>query len=164
MAALVFALALSATELHPPLALPLMAGGLASTALAVRALWRHWDLLDRLLGDRSAYVIPEVRARAMRQTTLKRRRVLAGAVRKNIEQPLPGIRGRISPVLEELEELARELEDERLTLAPESAVACARLLTDGFESPLLNATVPADELRCRVRQIRAGFSPGETAV
>jgi hypothetical protein len=58
---------------------------------------------------------------------------------------------------EELEALALELDDEALTLDPACAVVCMRLLADGAESPLLNPGLPAEDVRSRLRQIRAGF-------
>ena len=54
------------TTLYQPLVLPLFVGGLALGTLAIRSLWRHWDLVDRLAGDRDAHVIPEVREYAAR--------------------------------------------------------------------------------------------------
>jgi hypothetical protein len=64
LAAFVLALAIGATHVFPAFALPLLAGGVCVAGLAVRAFWRHWELLDRLLLDRDAYVISEVRASA----------------------------------------------------------------------------------------------------
>ena len=40
---------------------PLFLGGILVGARGVRALWRRWDLLDRLAGDHDAYTIAEVR-------------------------------------------------------------------------------------------------------
>ena len=67
LAALAIALALAATWARPALALPLFLGGLAVGALGLRALWRRWDLVDRLAGERDAHVISEVRAYAARR-------------------------------------------------------------------------------------------------
>src|SRR5262245_4396969 len=57
---------LAATSLYPPLALPLFVGGVTLGVLGVRAIWRRWDLLDRLADDRDAYVIRQVREYAAR--------------------------------------------------------------------------------------------------
>ena len=54
------------TAVFEPLVLPLFVGGLVLGALAVRSLWRHWDLVDRLADDDDAHVIPEVAAYAQR--------------------------------------------------------------------------------------------------
>jgi len=40
---------------------------------------------------------------------------------------------------------------------------CKRLLTDFAESPLFNPALPPEEVRSRVRQIRAGFGVGRVA-
>jgi hypothetical protein len=57
---------LALTTAYQPLVLPLFLGGCALWALAMRSLWRHWDLVDRLADDRDAHVIPEVEAYASR--------------------------------------------------------------------------------------------------
>src|SRR5262249_56038091 len=64
------ALSLAASRFYPPLAIPLFVGGLAIGSLGVRALWRRWDLVDRLSGERAAFVIPDVFASASRATTM----------------------------------------------------------------------------------------------
>jgi hypothetical protein len=163
LAGFAIAMALAATQLHPPLAVPFMLGGMTSLALGIRALWRHWELVDRMLDDGSTYVIPEICVRAMRETTPSRRHVLAESVRSYIENPAPFLEDRTLRVRKELEELARELDDERLAIDPPSAVACWRLVTDGGRSPLLNPTIPEDELRPRVLQVRSGFRPRSLA-
>ena len=58
---------------------------------------------------------------------------------------------------EELQALARELDDSGLALDP-AAVACKRLLANICESPRCNSALPFDELRSRVRQIRSGLT------
>ena len=150
------ALAILATQVHQELAVPLFLGGIVIGALGIRALWRHWDLVERLSGEREAYVIAEVLSRAMRETTMARRRSFAARVRGELrEQPA----ARIGTAAAELEALANELEDPGLGLDPASAVACQRLLTDLDESPLLNPSMSAADLRGRVGRIRSGFSP-----
>jgi hypothetical protein len=47
----------------------------------VLAGWRRWDLLDRLVGERDAYAIPGVRARAEQEASMANRRSLSGAIR-----------------------------------------------------------------------------------
>ena len=51
-----------------------------------------------------------------------------------------------------------DLEDDDLDLAPASAIACVRLISELEQTPLLNPGPPPDELRSRVRQIRSGFT------
>jgi hypothetical protein len=162
---LALVLALAATRLAPQLAVPLFVGGAAVVGLGVRALWRHWDLVDRLAGEPDAYLIGEVRTRAVRETTMARRRANAAAARAMLEAAESGspLGRRISAVAHELDALAYELEDERLRLDPACAVACTRLLTDAASSPLLDVTRPSDDLRSRLRRIRSGFTPGPVA-
>jgi hypothetical protein len=159
LAALALALAPVAAETRPELALPLLIGGLVVGARGLRAVWRRWELVERLAGDRDAHVIPEVLDYASQQATLERRRSFAALIRGRLPQPGFRAEPRVVAVAYELEALAAELEDESLELEPTAAVACLRLLSDVPGSPLLNPALPADELRSRVRQIRSGLRP-----
>jgi hypothetical protein len=156
---LAFGLAAAATELRPAWALPLLIGGMTVWALGVRAMWRHWDLVDRLAGDRDAYVISDVLAHASREATINRRRTFAAMIRGTMRQPGVVLEPRVGAAADELEALAEELEDEELVLDPACAVACMRLLTDSPGSPLLNPALPASDLRSCVVLIRSGFTP-----
>jgi hypothetical protein len=155
---LALALALLATRLRPELAMPFFLGGVAVGALGVRALWRRWDLVDRLAGDRDAYVIDEIRTYAAREATSERRHAFATAIRHTLDASVAPVVGR-EDVAVELRALAAELDDDGLELDPSAAVACMRLLRDPVESPLLAPCAAPDELRDRVRHIRAGFGP-----
>jgi hypothetical protein len=156
LALLALGLAVGATQVLPALALPLLVGGLVLGVRGMTALWRRWDLVDRLAGERDAYVISEVLACAAREATLERRRDSAAVIRGLLRQPGGA---RVDAVADELELLACELADSELELDPASAVACTRLLSDVGSSPLFNRALPQDELCSRIRQIRAGFSP-----
>jgi hypothetical protein len=160
LAALAFSLALLATRLAPTLALPIFVGAVVVAARGVRAAWLRWDIVDRLAGERDAYVIAEIREHALRDSTLERRRLFAAYIRADLEEPLPH---RLAGVANDLEELAAELEDESLTLDAACAVACARLVHDPHRGPLLHSAGTAEDLRSRVRQIRSGFAPRATA-
>jgi hypothetical protein len=127
--------------------------------LGVRALWRRWDLLERLAGERDAYVISEVLAYASREATMERRYSFAALIRHRLGDASSTFDARVHAVADELEMLASELEDGELALDPASAVACMRLLSDCAQSPLLNPALPPEDLRSRVRQIRSGFRP-----
>jgi hypothetical protein len=157
LAALALGLAVAATEVRPAFAIPLLVGGLASTLLASRAFWRRWELLDRLVLEPDAYLIPEVRHRAVQAATTRRRQGLARSIRGLQETPRLALAKRIAAAAADLDALASELEDDMLELDPACAVACERLLTDGVSSPLLNPALPAEDVRSRVLQIRAGF-------
>jgi hypothetical protein len=163
LSALVLALAVTAAAFHSSLALPLFAGGLAVGALGVRAVWRRWDLVERLSGEHDAYLIPEVLAHASREAEIERRHLLAAHIRDEVTQPQPGCEARVSAVAEELEALAADLDDGELDLDPACAVACVRLLSDLPQSPLRNPALPADALRPCVCQIRSGFRSNRRA-
>ena len=154
VAAIALGLAVGATQVVPELALPIFLGGLFVGMLGMRALWRHWELVDRLAVERDAYAIAEVREYAAREATMERRHALAAYIRTWLQQP---VSDRILPVAAELEALASELDDEDLSLDPVCAVACARLTSDPT-SALLNVSLTSHELRSRVAHIRAGFA------
>ena len=160
IAALALALSLLAAELRPSLAIPLFIGGVGVAVLGVRALWRRWDLVDRLAGDRDAYVIREVRAYAVREACPESRRGLAMSIRCGLHSPVTAYWSR-DEIADELEALAAELDDETLELDPVAAVACVRLLRDPEVSPLLTGA-PPEEIRASIRRIRAGFAPRGT--
>jgi hypothetical protein len=157
LAALALSFAVVAAEVRPAFAAPLFIGGLAVGALGLRALWRRWDLVERLSGERDAYVIPEVFAHAAREAAIDRRQSFAAVIRSHLTQPGLVTEPRVLAAADELEALACELDDSTLALDPAAAVACMRLLSDLGESPLLNQAMPPEDLRARVRQIRSGF-------
>jgi hypothetical protein len=158
LAGVTLTLAIAATERAPSLALPLLVGGMTLGVLSMRALWRHWDLVDRLSGEPDAYAIAEVLDYAARETTMQKRRRFAALIRHHFEPVSPDSPGRAGDAAEELAALADELEDEALELSPASAVACSRLLGEPTERPLRNPALPHDELRSGVRRIRSGFT------
>jgi hypothetical protein len=159
LAGIVLAMSLGAAQFRPAFALPLLLGGLYVGATGVRALWRRWDLVDRLAADRDAYAISEIRAYASSMATMQRRRGYAAMIRRRLTDPGLGFEARMAPVAAELAALASELEDGDLELDPACAVACTRLLTDYELSPLLNSALSADDLPSKLRQIRSGFTP-----
>jgi hypothetical protein len=160
LAGLAMALALTASFLHPPLALPLFAGALASSVLAGRAFFRRSELFDRLLLDRDAYAIPEIRRRAEEIASMESRRELAHAMRNRLI-PASGcsISPRVGAVAAELRTLVDELDDETLWLDPACAVRCYQLLNNYAESPMLNYLLPEQDVQVWVRRVRSGFEP-----
>jgi hypothetical protein len=88
------------------------------------------------------------------ETTMERRRVLAGSIRSLLSEPLSD---RVRTAAQELQALAEDLENDRLVLDPVCAVACRRLLGDPERSPLLNPAFRAEDLHSGIRQIRSGF-------
>jgi hypothetical protein len=156
VAAAAVALAIAASMLCPRFALPLFVGGMVVAARGVLAGWRRWDLLDRLVGERDAYAIPEVRARAEQGASMASRRSLSGAIQSRLEL---GENPRIADNAAEFAALAEDLVDPQLELDPACAAACSRLLTDDVTSPLINSALPAEDVRSRVLQIRSGLRP-----
>ena len=152
----VLALSLVATQVVPELALPLFLGAVTVALLGVRAAWRRWEIVDELAVEPDAYVIREVRARAMREASMERRHVFAAHVRGWLADPRSD---RVRGCADDLAALAVDLDDEALVLDPACAVACAHLLEDPRVSPLLDPAIPQDVLKPRVRRIRAGFEP-----
>lgn len=157
LAAFALASAVAVTQVHQELAMPLFLGGLGVAVLGVRAALLRWELVERLAGDRDAHAIPEVLAYASREGTMQRRRTFAALLRRELPQPGRVADARLDVVAAELEALVCELEDDALALDPVAAVSCLRLVSDVSRSPLLNSTLPAEELRSRIRQIRSGF-------
>ena len=155
LGAVALALALAATQMHPPLAMPLFLGGLAVGASGVRAVWRRWDLVDRLAAERDAFAIPEVLAYASRETTTERRADFAATIRGWVDTQEAPTDPRCRALFAELDELARELDDPGLELDPACAVDCMRLL--GVESALFDRSSSSIELRAQVRRVRSGF-------
>jgi hypothetical protein len=150
-----FGVALAAANFRPELAVPLLVAALCLSVKTYVVVWRRWDLLERLTGERDAYEIPEVRTRAEQQATMHNRRALSRAIRSRLEL---GENPRLAIAADDLAALADELADPELDLDPACAVACSRLLTDSETSPLNNRHLPIEDIRSRVRQIRAGFS------
>jgi hypothetical protein len=162
LAALATGLALGASVVHPPLAIPFFLGGLTVGVLALRAVFERSDLVHRLMLDRDAYLIPEIRRHVEDVAAMESRRILAQTVRRRLG-PVPGypMRARVAAVAEELESLAGELEDDSLVLDPACAVQCLELVAGYEVSPLLNELLPAEEVCVQLRQIRRGFRPAE---
>jgi hypothetical protein len=149
------ALALAATQARPGLAIPLFLGGLVVVGRGVAAAWRRWDIVDGLAEEPDAYVIDEIRAHALREATIERRRLYAASIRCVLR--LDGGE-RLGAAAPELEALAAELEDDELVLDPTCAVACARLAGDPYRSALLDRSSATDDVCARARHIRGGFA------
>jgi hypothetical protein len=164
LAAIALGLAVAATRVRPDLALPLLLAGIAVGARGARAFWQRWDLVDRLLPERDAYLIGEIRAQAQQLATMPSRRDLAVSVRRLLEEPEWARPACVTTLSGELTALASELDDEELVLDPACAVACKSLLTAGEGSPLFDPESPVEDVWSRIRRIRNGFEPLRGAV
>ena len=149
-------LAIAASALQPSFALPLLIGGMFVAGRAVLAACRRSDLLERLVGERDAYTITEVRTRAEKDAGMGNRRWLSRCIRSHLEY---AENPRFAANADQLELLAEELADPTLELDPACAVACSRLVFDPTCSPLLNSGLPAEDVCSRLTQILAGFHP-----
>lgn len=158
LAILAMGAAVAATILHPPFVMPLFAAALVGLALAGRAFFRRLELVDRLLLERGAHAIPEIRREAERLASMPRRRALAQSLRTKLTPPegYP-MRERILAAADELRALADDLENEELSLDPLSAAECNAFLNDHEKSPLLNDLLPEGNVRSWIRRIRFGF-------
>jgi hypothetical protein len=150
------AASLGASGIYPPFAIPLLVGSVAMGVLGSRAMWRRWDLVDRLADERGAYAIPEVREYAARDARFARRTYYATVIRTWARETTGGWG---SDVRSDLEELASDLENAALDLDPASALACRRLATDPSASPLFAEGRDPEGVRLRIARIRAGFRP-----
>jgi hypothetical protein len=158
LGAVALALSVAATALCPAVAVPLLLGGVFLCLRAVTEAVRRSELLEELELDADAYVIAEVRARAARAASLKSRRALAQSIECLLNGALPG--ERVRAAREQLIDLAAALRDETLRLHPAAAAACERLLHDYVRSPLLNTSLPPEDVVAFVRRVRAGFVLG----
>jgi len=152
LAALALGASLAMTTAYEPLVAPLFVGGMAMWLLGIRSLWRCWDLVDRLADDRDAYVISAVRAYAARDARMDRRHANAASLRYWASQ------ADLADVGDELDQLARDLEDADLDLSPACAIVCRRLLSDPTMSPLFNGS-GASDLHETIVEIERGFIP-----
>ncbi len=159
LSALALGASLAMTAIHASAVLPLFFGGLAVGMLGMRTFWRHWDIVDRLADKRDAYVIPEVLAYAARDACMERRSTSAALVRSWLCTAATAGNSAVLAQAEELEALARELEDSELELDPACAVACRRFLTDGTVSPLFDEAPQREDLESWIVRIRGGFRP-----
>lgn len=151
LAGLTLALAVAAARVYPGLALPLFLGAVIVGARGVRALWRRWDLVDRLAGERDAYVISEVLEYASRQNTMERRLTFAALIRFWANEP---VESRLRIAVPDLDELAdaSSLSTRNLRLPANGSSAMPSRVR------FLNTSLSAEDLRSRVRQIRSSFS------
>jgi hypothetical protein len=157
LAAVAVAVSVAAAQLGSALSLPLFTGGLFVGMRGIRALWRRWDLVERLAGEPDAYVISDVFARAQRDATMARRELCARGIRTWLDQSSGRYAERLSVARDDLEALADELEDRHLELDPACAVECSRLVTDRAFDRAADEELPPEEIRSRVYRIRAGF-------
>lgn len=162
LAGLALVLVAAAIPLAGRLAVALVAGAGAEALVVAAAIHGRRELIARLVLEREAYVLPEVRRYGSRLVRLSQRQRLAAWLREVVaDARLPGslyLPERVARHARDLDSLARELASPAARVQPTSAVACLQLLTRAVESPLYNARLPADELALALRSIRAGIA------
>jgi hypothetical protein len=151
LAVVAFGLGVAASQLRKDLAVPLLVGGLVLAGLGMVAFVRRHLLVEDAALERDAYLLADVRRYGNRIASQGHRRELAAQIRRILAVPPEFADPRIDCSKEALGALVDELEQPELTLAPVCAAALDRLLHDSLH------TLPADELRPRLTQIRAGF-------
>ena len=157
------ALALTATEVRPTLAIPFLLGAFGVGFLGVRAIVLRAFLVEDLAGDRDAYAIPAVRRFGLRATAPRHRDDLAHSIRVALTGSSGVATERFRAVQPELEAHADVLEDERRRLDPYSIVMLERWLNDPADS-FRNLLIPVAELRLRLRCELAELDPGGDSV
>ena len=148
------------------IALP--AGAAALTGLFVAAVARgeRGALVARLVGQRSAYQIPEVARAAERMACMGHRHELARAlarlvfVAEGIEPAAIGMDGipeRILPHADDLLGLAFLIASDGVKVHPASLALLDRLLGSTMRSPLYSRAIPEQHLRIAIQRVRASI-------
>ena len=133
--------------------------------LFVRACDRRRDLLTLLVGQRSAYVLPEVARAGERLATPRARAALAGSLERLVKASRHG--PVIGPALLPTERIAANA-DQLLRLAsllaradavvhPATVALLQRLVSSSLYSPLLNLDVPEQELAILLRRLQTAI-------
>jgi hypothetical protein len=151
---------------YQEIALPACAAALTGFFVAVVARGERGALLARLVGQRSAYQIPEVARAAERMACAHHRHELARALTRlvfvadGIEPSSPGTEGiaeRILPHADELLGLAFLIASDGVRVHPASLALLERLLGSTTRSPLYSRQIPEQHLRIAIQRIRASI-------
>jgi hypothetical protein len=148
------------------IALPACAAGLTGFFLAAVARGERGALIARLVGQRSAYAIPEVERAAKRIASAGHRHHLARAlarlvfVAEGTEPAMAGVDGipeRVLAHADELLGLAFLLACDGVKVHPASLALLDRLLGSTTRSPLYSRAIPEQHLRIALQRIRASI-------
>jgi hypothetical protein len=151
---------------YEQIALPACAAALTGFFVAAVARGERGALVARLVGQRSAYQIPEVARAAERMACAQRRCELARAltrlvlVAEGIEPATTGLTGiaeRILPHSDDLLGLAFLIASDGVKVHPASLALLDRLLGSTMRSPLYSHAVPEQHLRIAIQRIRASI-------
>jgi hypothetical protein len=148
------------------IALPACAAALAGFFVAAVARGERGALVARLVGQRSAYQIPEVARAAERMSCADHRHELARALTRlvlvadGIEPSSPGINGIAERILRHADELlglAFLIASDGVRVHPASLALLERLLGSTARSPLYSPVIPEGHLRIAIQRIRASI-------
>ncbi len=151
---------------YEQIALPACAAALTGFFLAVVARGERGALVARLVGQRSAYQIPEVARAAERMLSSQRRHELARALTRLVlvaeglepaTMGLDGIPERILPFSDDLLGLAFLIASDGVKVHPASLALLDRLLGSTARSPLYSRAIPEQHLRIAIQRIRASI-------
>jgi hypothetical protein len=151
---------------YQEIALPAGAAALAGLFVALLARGERGALVARLVGQRSAYQIPEVARAAERLSSMQYRRELARAlarlvfVAEGIEPATIGTNGiseRILPYADDLLGLAFLIASDGVKVHPASLALLDRLLGSTTRSPLYSRAIPEQHLRIAIQRVRASI-------
>lgn len=145
---------------------PALAGAMAGVIVALFARGDRHALVARLVGQRSAYHIPEVAQAAARLDTPAARRDLSRSlVRLVLEAeglaprgamacPLPD---RVARHADDLLGVAYLLARRGVQIHPATIALLSRLLSSPLRSPLFNPNLPEQHLRVALQRIRCAI-------
>jgi hypothetical protein len=148
------------------IALPACAAALTGFFVAAVARGERGALVSRLVGQRSAYQIPEVVRAAERISSMEHRCALARAltrlvlVAEGIEPATIGLDGIPERIVEhsgDLLGLAFLIASDGVKVHPASLALLDRLLGSTMRSPLYNRAIPEQHLRIAIQRIRASI-------
>jgi len=151
---------------YQEIALPAGAAALAGLFVSLLARGERGALVARLVGQRSAYQIPEVARAAERLASMQHRRELARAlarlvfVAQGIEPATAGADGiaeRILPYADDLLGLAFLIASDGVKVHPASLALLDRLLGSTMRSPLYSRAIPEQHLRIAIQRVRASI-------
>jgi hypothetical protein len=151
---------------YTEIALPAGAGALTGLFMAAVARGERGALVARLIGQRSAYQIPEVARAAERMACMGRRQELARAltrlvlVAEGIEPAVPGVGGipeRMTQYADDLLGLAFLIASDGVKVHPATLALLDRLLGSMIRSPLYNRAIPEQHLRIAIQRMRASI-------
>jgi hypothetical protein len=146
---------------------PVLAGAVAGALIALFAYSDRQALLARLLGQRSAYAIPDVARMAERVATPAARSALAAEITRLVLEA-DGVEPR-NPLNVALDDRVRRHADDLLSIAfllageervhPATVVLVHRLVGSQPRSPLLNRELPERDLGVALQRVRCAMSP-----